>query len=77
MGALAVTILPPLIFTTDQEADDLEESLVLLDEAPGLCAFNGVSFDVPFICAPCHWHTAPQRTLFSSNLCAPLMHLPA
>lgn len=47
------------IFPQDGQADDPEAFLVLLDEAPGLCAFNGVSFDVPFICA--QWGVDPGR----------------
>ena len=39
--------------------DDPEAFMRLLDEAPTLSAFNGVNFDIPFICA--HWRVHPAR----------------
>jgi len=48
------------IFPPDGSGDDPEEFMRLLDEAPVLCAFNGVYFDVPFICA--HWGVGTARS---------------
>lgn len=36
-----------------------EEFLTLLDEAPLLCAFNGVLFDMPFLAK--RWSVSPER----------------
>jgi hypothetical protein len=36
-----------------------EEFLALLDEAPLLCAFNGVRFDIPFLAK--RWNVPPER----------------
>ena len=46
-------------FPVDAPASEPEDFMRLLDEAPVLCAFNGVYFDVPFICA--HWKVDPSR----------------
>lgn len=37
-----------------------EEFMALLDEAPLLCAFNGVRFDIPFVAAK--WGVTSERT---------------
>lgn len=47
------------VFPIDDPGSDPEDFMRLLDEAPVLCAFNGVYFDVPFICA--HWKVDTAR----------------
>ena len=39
--------------------DSPDEFMGLLDEAPLLCAFNGVRFDIPFMCR--RWGVSDER----------------
>ena len=41
------------------QGDDPAEFMALLDEAPMLCAFNGVRFDIPFLCKK--WGVPDER----------------
>ena len=50
------------LFKGEVEADDIklqDEFLAHLDAAPRLCAFNGVRFDIPFICKA--WNIPAER----------------